>query len=1022
MRDSLFSLRGIESGEKYMVSMLLAQALFLGIFIGAFDISAHSMFLAIFDEKMLAKGYIVSGLAGIILLSVYFFLQTRMKFRNFEFLNLIAVTAITLFLWIALVNNPSRWVIFLVFIMLGPLNIVSIIGFRTAAGAMFAHLKKNKLYATVDTSLIIGIIISCFSIPLLLTLNFQLHNVLFLSVIAIFISALLQGMAGDRLILAGGIIAHQPDGLKSTVSILNVFREDSYSRILGIFIVLSVISAFFIQYSFLAVTRERFPAGEDMARFLGIFTGSIMILTIAGKLLLFKYLLKNYGLKVCLTISPVLLAVFTAIAIAFGMIMGYTRETASGFMIFFILLALIRFLSKSMDDSIESRSFKVLYQTIDEKVRFGVQSIMDSAVKEAAAFLAGLILAGIGVLSFINLLHFSWILIIILIGWLFVAFRLYSEYRKSVKRGLESLRSEDFFTDKSSEPVFFRSRYFGERAFLLDYFNLISGDLSLFGKINNNFYFKKIIDHAGLNKDINLLPVVKKMAVQHYDEEIRKKAGDILKNMEERSSEITKEDERLHAAKKVLSETRMPQTTEILRLLKDKSPESKRLAIYMIGKFRLSDMLPEVCECLSIPGLESDAAAVLNAFGNSAEENLIRFYLVSSGNINVSKTILRLLSRMPLSEGMGFLFSRLWSNSRQLKEVALKCLINCGFKPSSEEKERLNLLISDVVGIITWNLSAKKCLEENKDTILLKEIDKELKRWSTFLINILSITYDVAAITRIRRNLEFETIESVHHAHAIIDIIVDDSIKAKIIYLLDVIPDEEKLKNLNSFFPVEIPSYYKLLEDILNRDYNLLSLWTKACVLRFLPRINDNEMGESVVALLFSPEILLQEESVRLIARSDINLYRSVYNRIPVPTRKNLDRLIDAETDPHEFLFEKVKFLSHSFEGIIEEELLLLAKKMIFFGDIKTILSVLPDGYIQWALSSGNDTPSARIIFPGNMNEVVDKVSESENISGYLLSFGAIDEFLYQFPDNAEILLTYLENNERLIKDPKDNA
>ena len=450
MRDSLFSLRGIESGERYMVSMLLAQALFLGIFIGAFDISAHSLFLAIFDEKMLAKGYIVSGLAGIILLSVYFFLQTRMKFRNFEFLNLIAVTAITLFLWISLVNNPSKWIIFLVFIMLGPLNIISIMGFRTAAGAMFAHLKRKREYAIVDSSLIIGIIISCFSIPLLLTVNFQLHNILFISVIAIFISALLQGIAGDRLILAGGIIDHQPDGLKSTVSVLNVFREDSYSRILGIFIVLSVVSAFFIQYSFLAVTRERFPAGEDMARFLGIFTGSIMILTIAGKLLLFKYLLKNYGLKVCLTISPVLLAVFTAIAIAFGMILGYTRETASGFMIFFILLALIRFLSKSMDDSIESRSFKVLYQTIDEKVRFGVQSVMDSAVKEAAAFLAGLILAGIGVLSFINLIHFSWILIIILIVWLFVAFRLYSEYRISVKKGLESLQSEDFH-DRQTE-------------------------------------------------------------------------------------------------------------------------------------------------------------------------------------------------------------------------------------------------------------------------------------------------------------------------------------------------------------------------------------------------------------------------------------------------------------------------------------------------------------------------------------------------------------------------------------------
>ena len=45
-----------------------------------------------------------------------------------------------------------------------------------------------------------------------------------------------------------------------------------------------------------------------------------------------------------------------------------------------------------------------------------MQSVMDSAVKEAAAFLAGLILAGIGVLSFIRLIHFSWILIIILIA------------------------------------------------------------------------------------------------------------------------------------------------------------------------------------------------------------------------------------------------------------------------------------------------------------------------------------------------------------------------------------------------------------------------------------------------------------------------------------------------------------------------------------------------------------------------------------------------------------------------------
>lgn len=77
MRDRLFSLLGIESGEESLVLMLLTQSVFLGIFFGAFDISAHSLFLSIFDEKMMARGYVVSGIAGIILTSLYTWLQTR---------------------------------------------------------------------------------------------------------------------------------------------------------------------------------------------------------------------------------------------------------------------------------------------------------------------------------------------------------------------------------------------------------------------------------------------------------------------------------------------------------------------------------------------------------------------------------------------------------------------------------------------------------------------------------------------------------------------------------------------------------------------------------------------------------------------------------------------------------------------------------------------------------------------------------------------------------------------------------
>ena len=64
------------------------------------------------------------------------------------------------------------------------------------------------------------------------------------------------------------------------ISILTLFRKDQYIRIMGLFVALSVVTAFFVQYSFLAVTREQYPAEQDLARFLGLFTGSMMILAL----------------------------------------------------------------------------------------------------------------------------------------------------------------------------------------------------------------------------------------------------------------------------------------------------------------------------------------------------------------------------------------------------------------------------------------------------------------------------------------------------------------------------------------------------------------------------------------------------------------------------------------------------------------------------------------------------------------------------------------------------------------------
>ena len=364
-----------------------------------------------------------------------------------------------------------------------------------------------------------------------------------------------------------------------------------------------------------------------MARFLGIFTGSMMIFTLLIKLLVFSYLIRNYGLRTCLAISPVLLAVFTVIAIIIGMTMGYTPEATGGFLIFFLLLALGRLFSKALKDSIESPSFKVIYQTIDEKIRYSIQSGMDGTVNEIAALASGLILAGMGVLSFIKLIHFSWVLFILVVIWLFVAVKLYGEYRKSIRKALET-GDENTTSETNTEALSLNKRFAADRTFRNDYFSLISGDYSPLESNMSPWYFRKIIDHASSLNDTNLVPVLKKLnTLSSIDDDSRRLSAELLKRLEGGPPDRVADSDKLSSARKKLSGSRLPQTTEILRLLRDNSIEAKRLGIFMIGKFRITDMLPDVCDCLNIRGLETDAYSVLKTFTGDATAVLERFYI-----------------------------------------------------------------------------------------------------------------------------------------------------------------------------------------------------------------------------------------------------------------------------------------------------------------------------------------------------------------------------------------------------------
>jgi hypothetical protein len=338
-----------------------------------------------------------------------------------------------------------------------------------------------------------------------------------------------------------------------------------------------------------------------------------------------------------------------------------------------------------------------------------------------------------------------------------------------------------------------------------------------------------------------------------------------------------------------------------------------------------------------------------------------------------------------------------------VKEVALKLLSDSDFKSPYNERDHIHQLISDIIGIIVWNLSAEICLEKNKEEILLQTLNKDTVRWNQFLFDLLSVTYDSGSISRIKENLASNTVESVNYALEMIDIVIDESIKPKIIPLLDAIPNEAKVKNLYQFYPGEIPDYPKLIEDILNRDYNLLGIWIRACALRNITTIDNETLSQSVIALLFSPEPILQEESAKLIARSGSDIYSSVSGRIDAKLKNRIDMFINNEMAAEEMLYEKVRFLSSIFTGADEDYLLFLANSLKYLKMPER--NAFPSaGFILWSLSAGGEA-----ILINNRSETNENITQIKSDEGfYLLPLTAVEDFYYQYPEHSSIILNYI--------------
>lgn len=767
----------------------------------------------------------------------------------------------------------------------------------------------------------------------------------------------------------------------------------AFKRMFRITSALSLMSLLFILYLTLAYIRLHFPHPVQMVISLVVITGAIVIVNILVKRYLVPYIIHLYRMRVRILFSPVLILFLNLGLIPAALIPG----TESG--VFFVILLFTLFLGVISYNSLQLPSLKAVSYFIESQ-----HYNYWNKGNVAALILSGMLLAILMLLKLNPFIYLSLALLVIALIWMITTLRLMKIYSESILTVFQKNVMPKKVTDHADSLESLKNKFSGQLLFRLDYFKLISGDYSIFDSVRNRWYFEEIIDGVTSKNDPNLLPVLKKVSASlSVDEDLRQRTSETLTRVQKNPVIVQQE------GIKALSGTRIPLTTEIFRLFRDNSIESKRLAIFIIGKFKLSDLLSVVCESLNNQALAQDAFQVLSSFGPGVEDELIRFYLVNSGNARISNKILQLLGKICTKETMSFLCSRLSQNSRQQKEIIVRCLIDCNVNVSADEKIRLQQLLDEIVGLISWNLTARSTLDPVADVMLVKAIDDEIKRWERFLFDLLSVIYGTGIINKIRMFLEVGSEESVMNALEMISLLVPEPVSLKLIVLFDHINDKFKLKELNLNIPDSRAGRKKILEDILNRDYNLISLWTRACSLRSINVLDSEEIEESVAALLFSQEEILQEEAAYLLSSNNKSIYSNARDRLASAARMRLDRIVNTESVKQELIFEKVKFLSNCIKSIPEDQLLLLASKLTYLSNREAVKSAA--GCIVWPID-GNDSSRVHILSDGEKDRFKSESEGKMDQSFYVLPLTVIEDYNFQYPDSSFELLKYIDNNQ----------
>ncbi|HMC76152.1 MAG TPA: Npt1/Npt2 family nucleotide transporter [Vicinamibacterales bacterium] len=918
-------LLGIQAGEGAPVGWLIVHSLFNGIFSAFFLTAANALFLARFPITVLPLAYIGAAVVGYVAVMLFSRLERHVSIGVLLTVTLGVLLSLASAFWLLRRATDADWVVFSMFVAVGPMFNLIGLGYWGLAGRLFDLRQAKRLFGLVGAGEELSTIVALFSTPLLIRLIGDPTHLVLLA------AAGLAGSFATAAFIAWrfkATLETHADAMQTTtrtktaVGLGDLLRV-RYFLLMAACVVLLNLALYTVDFSFLSQVRIQFQGPGQIAQFFGIFFGALKIVEFLMKVGVSGPLLSHFGLNVGLLVLPVLLSLSAGFAIIVG---SFGLGSAN----FFVLVALSKLVAVVGRSSTFEPSFRVLYQPIAPSERIAYQSHVEGTARQFSIGAVGLALLFFSRGGSFRALNLFYLLVPILGLWFVAAVLVHREYRVRLFAGLKDRAGAIELRGLLDILMpYLRSDRVEQRRRALRVIERVEpGSLpvaltSAFGGASSAARVAAL-ECVGSRRMVDLEPQVAEMrtardrnpetdaAIQLASSQLTEvralKADRARLDVLAGSSDP---DER-HLAAVAIGYGAPADAERLSVLLWDREARVRQAALAAAGRLGNPEFRTLLVRHLGIPLYASAAAAALVTIGPPAVPDLDRAFGQADQTPVVRRRILKILRDIGDPEAMAELASKLDSPERSVRRRAIELLVGAGYRATPVQVPLVERVAESVVRDMVWDMGVLVALADSPDAAPVRDaLENELIEGRRWLFDLLSLVYDPGSVTAVREIVESGSPQAMVHALEILDLLISPVLKPFVFPLLEAPTPAAVVRKLEVLIPREHFTPYEALRALVSRGYGRIGLWTRAVALDRLGRAAEGVPAD-LVAFLFHPEAMIREVAAMRITARDRRAWETHRKRLRFDVREQLEAVVgvaEAEGEEAASIFGRTRLL-----------------------------------------------------------------------------------------------------------------